>query len=328
MASLPSRTRIIDDLITTTWYDQKAEVVDQVLVQTPFYDKMVEAGRIREDIGSGTHFELTLRYDKLNQNTKWLGRGGTVGRQEKQHLTTALYEKRVLATAIPRFFHDEIKNKGKSKIVDYAAEKVEATKAAYADTLAASTLIQDSDAEAILALETLIATDPTTGTVGGIDRASNDWWRNQTMSFSGLSILADLIDKMTTMYNNCSNYKGGGRRNPDVILCDQTVYEGFERICRSLQQIVTSKSDRVSLGFGDLMFKGAEIFYDPALAGTGRMYFLNTDFLMFKYDPEVWFDMTEWKSDVDGVDRVAQILSVCQLCASNFRKQGVIHSIA
>lgn len=326
--ALPNRTRVIDDLIASTFYAERTKVIDQVFTITPFYDKMVENGRIKARVEGGTHFEIPLSYDKLNQNTKWMARGATTGRAEKQSLTTALYTKQILGTAIPRFFKDEIKNKGKQQIINYAAYKVANTKSGLVDTLETDSLIQNADPEAINALGTLISTAPTTGTVGGIDRATNAWWRNQVKDFSALSVAGSLLAEMTTMYNNCSNYKAGTRRAPDVLLTDQTTMERYEGICRALGQIVLNPNgNRADLGFGNLIFKGCEMFYAPALAGLARIYFLNTEHLEFSYDPDYWFYMTEWKEGPNEIDRVAQVLSVCQLCADNFVKQGVIFGI-
>jgi hypothetical protein len=55
------------------------------------------------------------------------------------------------------------------------------------------------------------------------------------------------------------------------------------------------------------------------------MYFLNTNFLYLQYDPQMYFDMTEWKPIPAQVnDRVAQIITACNLTVARRRCQGVL----
>jgi len=187
-------------------------------------------------------------------------------------------------------------------------------------------LVQNSDANSMTALPTLISTTPTTGSIGGLTRSSNSYLQNNIKDFSGLTTGNSLIDEMTTMVNLCSLYKGGKQRAPDLILTTREVYQDYERICRAMQTIVTNKTERASLGFGDLMFKNIEMFWAPQCE-SGKMYILNTETLHLYYDADVWFDMTDWKVDPDSLDRVAQIICACNMCCDNFRKNGVIYDI-
>jgi len=94
-----------------------------------------------------------------------------------------------------------------------------------------------------------------------------------------------------------------------------------------LQTIQTNKTERASLGFGDLLFKNAEIFWAPNCP-SGCMYMLNTETLEFAFDPSAWFEMTPWKNvSGDSLDRTAQIVCVCNLLCNHFRKNGVIYNI-
>ena len=133
---------------------------------------------------------------------------------------------------------------------------------------------------------------------------------------------------MTSMWNKCSEFKGGGKpQTPDIILTTRLVYEGYEKVARNLQTIQTNKTERVSLGFGDLMFKNAELFYSPSCP-AGRMYFLNSATIEFVYDPAAWMDMTEWKPlEGRSLDRTAQIVCVCNQTCSHFQKNRIIFYI-
>lgn len=329
MATWNTKTTIIDNMVTTTWYDVRRQIVDQVFQITPFYDMMVQGGRIRERIPDGTHWEIPVRYAQEDSNTQWFGRGAKFGRGEKETLTRLIYESKNLGTAIVRFFDDDRKNKGKAKLIDYVTEKVENTKMSLMDRFETDLLVQNSDPLAISALPTLISTTPTSGSIGGLTRSANAYLQNNTIDFTGKTTTASLIDEMTRMYNLCSLWKAGGRRSPDVILTTRQIYQDYEAIARAMATLTIApdnKSPRANLGFGDLTFKNVEMFWAPNCP-SGAMYFLNTDTLELAYDPEVWFEMTEWKTDPDSLDRVAQIVCVCNLLCTNFRKNGVIYNV-
>jgi hypothetical protein len=79
-------------------------------------------------------------------------------------------------------------------------------------------------------------------------------------------------------------------------------------------------------GFQNIEFRGIPIVWSPAI--TTRMYFLNTRFLKFKYDPMLNFDMTEWKDIPNQVnDRAAQVILAGNLMTGRRRVHGVIHNI-
>lgn len=326
MSTINQKTVLLDNLATTTWYDVRKTITDQVFKITPFWDRMVEKGRIKEKAPDGTHFEYPVRYAKQDQNRKWFGRGDTFSKSEKEALTRLYFYTRNVGTNIVRFWDDDLKNAGKAKIIDYMEEIMDNVKSSLIDGFETDLLVQNPDPLAMDALTTLISTTPTVGTMGGLSRADNPYLQNQIKDFTSLTTGTNLLDEMTRMYNICSEFKGGTQRTPDVILTTRKIYQDYERICRALQQIVTNKTERASLGFGDLMFKNIEMFYAPNLA-EGQMMFLNTESLEMPYNPKAWFEMTPWKEVPDGLDRMAQIVCVCNLVCTMPQKNGVIYNI-
>lgn len=327
MPTVSTRTQLIDDLFTVTWDDVSREVVDQAFQVTPFWSTMVEKGRIKEKMPEGNYWEVPIRYAKQDQNTKWFGRGSTFGKAEKESLTRLRFQARNLGTSVVRFWDDDRKNRGQAQLIDYVEEKVNNTKDSLVDSLETDAFVQNSDSLSMTSLSTLIATAPTTGTVGEVDRSTFEELRNNASDFTGKTVDTDLLATMTTMFNDCSKWKAGTRRAPDIIITTQSIYESYEGIARALQMISTSDSIQASLGFGDLKFKGVPIFWSPECE-AGKMYFLNTEHLTVFVDPANYFTMTEWKSAQDSLDRVAQIVAVMQIGCDNFRKQGVIFNIA
>ena len=105
----------------------------------------------------------------------------------------------------------------------------------------------------------------------------------------------------------------------------QTPYEFYEDSVTEQKRIVNKKLG--DAGFENIQFKGVPMIWSPQCANT-RMYFLNTNYLWFVYDPAMFFDMTEWKPIPEQVnDRAAQIVTAGELITNRRRAQGVLHTI-
>lgn len=328
-----TKTEVLDNLTTSIWYSIRKNLIETAYKITPVYNKLFEKGKIKAKVPDGSHFEVPVTYAKQDQNLKYFTRGTTFGVAEKESLTRLLFYTRNLGTNIVRYWDDDRKNRGAAKIVDYATYLVDSAKRAIIDKLETDLCNQSSDSNSIDAIPTLLVANPesSTATVGTLTRSGNTFLQNQYKSFSGLTTTNSLLDEMDRMVNLCSEYATGTQRTPDIILCNRTVYQDLERVARNMQTIQTNKTERASLGFGDILFKNIEVFWTPALSntsGSGVMYFLNTGSLEFNYDPSAWFDMTEWKPLAgNSMDRCAQVVCVGNLCASQTQNMGLIDNI-
>lgn len=327
-ASMLEKREYVDNIVTTTWYNVRKTLFSDIWQITPFLDLLSSKGKIKERMPVGRYFEIPIGYAQADQNQKWFGRGDTFSESEKELWTRLQYQRRNLGDNIVRYWDDEMKNKGEAQILGYAKELIENHKMTMESTLASALWVNQGPL-AVNTLPELIPHDPSTGTVGGIDRAANEYCRNQTFDASGITLIDDLIPTMRSMFNECSKKKGKGRQSPDIILTTQEIYEEYEEQAFNLGQIQMASnqgSQRADLGFGGLSFKGAELYWDPECP-AGDMYFLNSDTIEFAYDPSAYMEMTDWKSKYNSLDRYAQVVTVCNLLFNNFAKNGVVHSI-
>ena len=319
-----TKTVVIDNTIATTWYSITPGLEDVVLKKVPYWAKLAESGNMKTEVPDGTHWEDSVKYAKMNQNSKWFGEGASFGRAEKETKTRLLWYPRNFGTAIVRKWDRERKNRGKAQIINYAANLVDETISSMRDDLANASLNQDSSGVSMHALETLITTTPTAGSIGGLTRSTNAYLQNTAIDFSGLTTGASLLDEMQRGVNLGSRWVGDDR--PDLIVTTREIYQDYERIAQSMRQIVSQSTDKVSLGFADLMYKNIDMIWDDKCP-AGNMYILNTSCLKLYVDPEYWFELTEWKTDPDTLDRYAQAVCVLQQACTNFQKQCVIHDI-
>jgi hypothetical protein len=169
------------------------------------------------------------------------------------------------------------------------------------------------DAKAIAGLDLLVSLDPTTGTVGGINRATSPWWRNNRQEAVDT---ADLINGMEAMWRDCT--LNGGR--PDFIIAGAAFIDEFrdaakDEIARYTELKVTGQTAELDPAITaqatstGLHFQGVPIVWDPtfemldaASAGSSadtlysnRCYMLNMKHITMR--PAAGHDMIARKPD-------------------------------
>ena len=321
-------TEQLNTMYTTTWYLRKKEIIDNVFNATPFWYKMSKKGK-RSTQGGGRSIEIPLQYAK-NETVKFIGRGGTVELEDTDPLTVCHWDWKYLTGHIIRYFADFQKNRGEAELIKKVNADIDTLQSSLIDTMESS-LFSDGTGDsnqAIDGLGNIISMTPTTGTVAGLNAATYDWWRNQYQSMTGKAASIFLRSYMNTMFNNCGKQGDGVSRFPDLIVCDQTSYELYDAECLEISRIMINDKGMTDLGFGDLAFKGRPMTWSPSCP-SGRMYFLNTNFMEFVADPIENFTLGEWLPIVNQPrDVVAHAMTVGNLTTGNRKRHGVLFNIA
>lgn len=321
--SIPQLTEQIDNLYTTTWQQVKDTVADNIFDATPFWFWLKNKGKLKTTVG-GRFLTEPLEYAK-SDTVKWIGKGGTVELNEYEFLTEAMYDWRYLVDSIVRFGVDEQKNSGKWQIMELMKKKMTNVENGLIDTLETALFQgQGSVSSGIDGLQHLVQDNPTvSSTVGSIPQDTYTWWRNQYKDMTGSSFASNGRKEMVTMNNNCGQNRT--RDMPDIIVTTQEIYEYYESLMDEKLRLTDNTLGDV--GFENVKFKGKPIVWAPSCPAQ-KMYFLNTRYLYFKYDPRFFFAMTDWKAIPNQVnDRAAQILTAGALITNRRRVHGVIHSI-
>ena len=167
------------------------------------------------------------------------------------------------------------------------------------------------DAKAIAGLDLLVSLDPTTGTVGGIDRATNEWWRNNAVAGS-----TDIVEDMEKMWRDCT--LNGGR--PDFIIAGSAFVDAFRAAAKdeiSRYTILKTSGENAQMDPSieamatstGLHFQNVPIVWDPTFdvldadsAGSSaatpysdRCYMLNTKHMTLR--PAAGHDMVARKPE-------------------------------
>lgn len=320
------RTEVLDNLYTTTWYARLAEVVEQIFTATPLWLSLSQRGNLRTQSG-GRQIEIPVNYGK-NTTVKGIGRGGSVDMVDVEHLTTLAYDWKWIVANMIRYFVDEQKNKGKAAILNKVNSDIDNTRNSIIDKLETDAF-GDGTGDGgltIHGLSQLVSTAPTSGIIGGVNRTTYSWFRNKYKNMTGEDPSVFIVKRMETMFNDCGKLAHEGKsRFPDLIVTDQTTYEGYKTECLGIYQI-TSNKGIADLGFGDLAYRGQPLTWSTECT-AGYMYFLNSRFLYWIADTEVNFMLTGWKEIPLQLDRVAQSVTQGNIITSCPASNGVIFNI-
>ena len=321
MAGIGTLSEQLDNLYTTTWYHRKDNVADQVFDAYPLIKWMKSKGRMKS-LSGGRRIETPLEYGE-NANIQWITKGDTVPLNDYEFMTIAQWNWHYLTGSMVRFGVDDQQNRSKMAIINLMNAKLNNTRKGLTKELETRLFSTAGGDDGIDGLRLLVADDPTTSTsIGGINQNTYDWWRNKTKDLTGLSATTWLTFYMRQMLNNVSN--NFQEEMPDIIVTGQQAFEFYEDNILDFYRTFSNKMG--DLGIRNIEFKGIPMVWSPS-CGT-RMYFLNTDYLMFFYDPMWFFEMTQWKSIPNQpMDKAAQILLACEFATSRRRAQGVIFNI-
>lgn len=185
-----------------------------------------------------------------------------------------------------------LKNSGPNGIRNLVKAKVKAAELAIANGMS-DDVYSDGTADGgkqVGGLQLLVADTPTSGTVGGINRASFSFWRNISYDATTDGGAAATAANIQGYMNKVALQLVRGRDKPNLIVADTNYYNLYLQSLQNIQRITDEKM--AGAGFSNIVYNGAGNAcpvvldggsYSTATGYTGcpenHMYFLNTDYL-------------------------------------------------
>lgn len=324
--AVPNRTEVLDDLYTTTWTNRKKEVTDSIFTATPLTKELQKRGGIQMNGTGGRFLEIPLSYAK-NETVKSIGRGDTVSLSETKFMTVAQFDWKYLAGSIIRYFVDDTKNKSIQQHINWANAKIDNLRDSLTD-LIEQQLFGDgtgNSSKDLDGLGNIVDITPTVArTVGNIPQTTYTWWQNKQKTATGPASVY-LLSDMRNLANTTSEAKT--RMWPNIIITTQVVSELYADEVLEQRNIIQTTQNDAEPVMGD-SWHGLMIQWSSQCP-TGRMYMLNATYCGLNIDPDVNFEMTEWKSIPNQVnDRVCQIVMKGNFISSRRASLGVLTAIA
>ena len=286
-------------------------------------------GGFKESVDGGRLFEHSLMHAE-NTNFRSYGEFEDLDTSRINVFDAARYEQKIAAGTVVYSDLEKLRAAAGNRKFDVIAEKLQNGKDSHIADLNRQMWSDGTgnSSQDIGGLQHLISTTPTTGTVGGINRATWSFHRNRQNSGAKTATDFDnLRSSWTTTYNQCS--LGGVKKQPTKVLTTRTVLEGYEGTLT--QQVRYDKADRHKDGDAAflneaLRFKGADVFYDED-AATGNAYFINNDDLKADYLKGGWMKMYPEVDPANQLANVHKVATFANMGAGVFRHLGVVSAI-
>ena len=310
-----------NDVFTTTLASRTKYLHDNMSKNSALLKKLKEKGKMRPITGGSKILE-ELEYGEGDMI--WYSGYDTISYSPKQLFTAAEYALKLCAVPVAVSGEELLMNSGKEQVMDLFEKRIANAEKTLINKMAAAVYSDGtgSSGKEIGGLALLVADDPTSGTVGGIDRSAtgNEFWRNQVES--GAVTKDNIKQLMSNVYFKCSR----GSDKPDLIVCDDTFYSIYESTLMDLQRFSDPKI--AEAGFISSRFKGADVVYDGGQGGNcpeNHMYFLNTDYIYLRTHKDRDMEVIGGDRRAVNQDALYRIIGWAgNLTMSNAALQGVL----
>lgn len=182
-------------------------------------------------------------------------------------LTSAVYDPAQFSVPVVWSKADDAKNPEQNQKVDFAKALLDNANKSHDDRIEQAIFLTST--QGFLGFQTQVP-DSGQGNVGGINAATELWWRNPTSTYAAAG--TDIVSKMTTVWNSAS--KGTGTAiDPTLIVSDGATQAIFEATQVGLQRYQNSQD--LNAGFTTLAFKTANYIFSQY--GNSRIYFFTPE---------------------------------------------------
>ncbi len=267
----------ISDIIATTIDSRTRKIADNVTANNALLSKLSLKGKIKTASG-GVKILQELSFAE-NSNQGWYSGYDLLPVGVSDVLSAAEFDWKQAAVPVVISGLEMLQNSGRERMIDLMEGRLGVAESTIAN-LISDGLYSDGTGSAgkeITGLDAAIPVDPTTGTYGGIDRATFTFWRSQVQTVTVTA--ANVQQTMNALW--ASQVRGSDR--PDLLLMDNLFWQIY---VASLQAQQRFNSPEVgNLGFPTLKFMDADVVLDGGIGGfvpASTMFSLNCDYIFYR----------------------------------------------
>jgi hypothetical protein len=316
----------LSEIVTTTLRNRTGVLQDNVSRNNALLARLNRKGKIKPFSGGRT---IVQELDYANNQTfVWYSGYQSLNINPSQVFTAAEFPIRQAALAISISGLEEIQNSGEEAVIDLLESRIENGERTFLNGLSMGIYGDGSTANSIGGLQLLVAGSPTTGVVGGIDRASWPFWRNISYSATtdggAAASAANILNYMDSLWVQLIR----GRDAPDLIVADNNMYKYYLQALQAIQRITTEGAapELAESGFQTLKYMNADVVLDGGYQGqsadplpykvstdssavggapSNTMYFLNSNYIYYR--PSAQRNMVPLDPDRFSVNQDAMV---------------------
>lgn len=270
----------ISDIIATTIEFRSPDIADNTLDNNAGLAYLKANKRVKM-LSGGFSIMETLNFAE-NANGVWYSGPDLLPVSAQDVISGASYTMSQLAVPVVITGRQQLENAGREKIIDLVDGQLEVAETTMVN-LVSRAVYSDGTAfggKQMAGLSVLVPTSPSTGTVGGINRATYPFWRSQLVAPGAGVITAANIN---TYMNEMWALTQSGKRHPKLILADNNMWKLYEAYLQEKTRFTGAETG--ALGFPTLKYMSADVVLDGGIGGnapSNTMLFLNLDYLHYR----------------------------------------------
>jgi hypothetical protein len=309
----------LTEIVTTTLRNRSKEFADNVTKKNALLSMLDKKGAIHRKAGGRT---IVKELDYAENSTfKYYSGYEALDVSASEVLSAAEYSWRQAAVAVTISGLEQRQNSGTEAIIDLLDSRIKNAMRTMSNKISEGIYSDGtgSSGKQIDGLKAIVADSPSTGTVGGINAANFDFWRNYASSAA--TSAGNILTRMNLAINTITR----GADRPDIIVGDLTLFGHFQSALQVNQRFTSS--DEVDGSFVSYSYQNIPVILDDATGISEthkRMYFLNTDYLFFDVHQDAYFTPLEGIRPTNQDAMVFPIIFQGNLTCSNREQQGVI----
>lgn len=279
----------LTDIVTTTIQSRSGKLADNTLKQNALLSRLKKKGNVKPFSGGNVILQEIMYNDTNTINAGSYSGYDVIDVTPNSPITSAQFDIKQYAAAVSVSGLDQLMNSGQEAIIDLLESRIQIAEKQMMNALSAGIYSAGTgnSSKDITGLQAAIADAPTSGTYGGINRATWSFWRNVAFSSVTDGGAAATSANIQSYMNRVAIQLVRGNDAADIGVADTNYYRLFLESLQSIQRI--GSEEMGNLGFTSLKYFGAgksmDIVLDGGIGGaigSNRMYMLNTDYLFLR----------------------------------------------
>lgn len=324
----------ISDIITAGIQSRTGALADNVTQNTALLLRLKKRGNVKTFSGGNVILQEIAYLDATTRNAGSYSGYDVIDITPNSPISAAQYDVKQYAAAVSVSGLEMLQNAGKERIIDLVEGRIMVAEANIQDRVSAGIYSNGTGngGKDITGLAAAVATAPTSGTYGGINRATWSFWQNKSFGAVTNGGSAATSANIQSYMNRLALQLVRGTDSADLIVADNNYYRLYLESLQAIQRV--QSEEMAGAGFSALKYygtgKSADVVLDGGIGGsmtTNQMYFLNTKYIFFRPHADRNFVPIGGDRMSVNQDAVTKLIGWAgNLTCSGAQFQGVLHA--
>lgn len=324
----------LSDIITAGIQSRTGTLADNVSTNTALLWKLKKRGNVKTFSGGNVILQELAYVDASTRNAGSYSGYDIIDTTPNSPISSAQFDLKQYMATVSISGLEMLQNAGKERIIDLVEARIMVAEANLQTQISAGLYSNGTgnSGKEITGLAAAVATVPTIGTYGNINRATFPFWRNVSFGAVSNGGSAATSANIQSYMNRIAIQLIRNTDKADLIVADANYYRLYLESMQAIQRV--QSEEMAAAGFSALKFIGpggmADVIMDGGIGGTitsNTMYFLNTKYIHFRpHSDRNFVQVGDDRSSVNQ-DAIVKFFGWAgNLTCSGAQFQGVLHA--